>query len=140
MVLQTQKKLGVTEPDFPEKKILPQKLAKWARNMFFFNLLKNFVINFYLICSIIKIYFICCVPAQIPYFGRFWFLRYGPKCSQPIRLQDFLINHISRRNRWNSQIFCMKIFWVGVVRNGCGQSGHRTLKFAVSQEWIGGMN
>ena len=113
MVLQTQKKLGVTEPDFPEKDFLPQKLAKWAKNVVFFNLLKNFVINFYWICSIMKIYIICCVPAQIPYFGRFWFLRYGPKCSQPIRLQDFLINHISRRNRWNSQIFCMKKFLGG---------------------------
>ena len=47
MVLQTQKKLGVTEPDFPEKDFLPQKLAKWAKNVVFFNLLKNFVINFY---------------------------------------------------------------------------------------------
>ena len=35
-----------------------------------------------------KIYVICCVPAQIPYLGKILFLRYGPKCSQPIRLQD----------------------------------------------------
>ena len=27
-----------------------------------------------------------------------------------------------------------------MVRNGCGQSSHRTLKLAVSQEWINGMN
>ena len=27
-----------------------------------------------------------------------------------------------------------------MARNGCGQSGHRTLKLAVSQEWIDGMN
>ena len=44
-----------------------------------------------------KVYIICYVPAQIPYLGKFWFLRYTPKCSQPIRLQDFLINHISRK-------------------------------------------
>ena len=42
---------------------------------------------------------ICCVSAQIPFLGKFLFSRYGPKCSQPIRLQDFLINHISRANQ-----------------------------------------
>ena len=30
---------------------------------------------------------------QISYLGKFWFLRYGPKCSWPIRLQDFFMNH-----------------------------------------------
>ena len=30
---------------------------------------------------------------QIPYLGKFWFLRNSPKCSWPIRLQDFSINH-----------------------------------------------
>ena len=29
---------------------------------------------------------------QISYLGKFWFLRYGPKRSWPIRLQDFSIN------------------------------------------------
>ena len=117
----------------------------------FFHLLENLVINFYWIWSIMKIYIICCVPAQIPYLGKFLFLRYGPKCSQPIRLQDFLINHISRTNQWNSLIFCMLIqihinqklsqnFWMGMVRNGYCQSGHGTLKLAVLQEWIDGMN
>ena len=28
---------------------------------------------------------------------------------------------------------------MGVARNGCGQCGHRTLKLAVSQEWIDAM-
>ena len=27
-----------------------------------------------------------------------------------------------------------------IVKNGCGQSGHRTLKFNVSEEWIDKMN
>ena len=82
---------------------------KWAKNRFSLNILKNFVINFYWICSIMKIYIICCVPAQIPYLGKFLFLRYGPKCSQPIRLRDFLISHISRMNQWNILIFWMLI-------------------------------
>ena len=100
MRLQTHMKLCMTEPDFPEKIFLSQK---------FLNMLKSFVINFYWICWVMKIYIICCVPAQIPYLGKLWFLRYGPKCFQTIRLQDFLINHISRTNRWNSLIFCMLI-------------------------------
>ena len=92
---------------FPRKKFfLPPKIGKLTRNgpkTGFFNLLENFVINFYWIYSIMK-YIICCVPAQIPYLGKFSFLRYGPKCSQPVRLRDFLINHVSRTNQWNSLI------------------------------------
>ena len=103
MVLETDMKLCVTEPDFLEKNFLPPKLGKvnqnWAKNRVFFNLLKNLVINFYWICSIMKIYIICCAPAQIPYLGKILFLRYGPKCPKPIRLQDVLINHISRTNQ-----------------------------------------
>ena len=118
----------------------------------FLNILKKFVINFYWICSIMKMHIICYVPAKIPYLGKFWFLKYGPKSSQSIRLQDFLINYISRTNKWNSLIFLhvdtnshklkvdQKKFWIGVARNGSGQSGHRTLKLAVSQERMDGMN
>ena len=97
---------------FQKKFFLPPKLRNWAKNepiTGFLNILKNFVIYFYWICSIMKMNVICYVPAQIPYLGKFWFLRYEPKCSQPIRLQDFLINHISRINWWNSLIFCLLI-------------------------------
>ena len=80
-----------------------------GQNQRFLNLLKNSVTNSYWICSIIKTYILCCVPAQVPYLGEFLFLRYGPKCSEPIRLQNFLISHISRTNRLNSLIFCMLI-------------------------------
>ena len=75
----------------------------------FLSLLESLVINFYWIWSIIKIYIIFCVPAQIPYLRNFLLLRYGSKCSQPIRLQNFLINHISRTNQWNSLRFYMLI-------------------------------
>ena len=96
---------------FSGKKIFAPKIGKmnqkWAKNSFvFFYLLKNLVINFYWICFIMKTYIVSCVPVQIPYLGKILFLRYGPKCSQPIRLQDFLINHISRKNQW------IKIAWV----------------------------
>ena len=33
-----------------------------------------------------------------------------------------------------------EIFGVGMVKNGCEQSGQGTLKLTVSQEWIDGMN
>ena len=54
-----------------------------------------------------KIYIICCFPAQIQYFGKFLFQTYGPECCHPIRLQDYLMNHISRMNELNSLIFCI---------------------------------
>ena len=66
-------KLYVTEPDFPEKFLLLPKLGKWTKNgpkTGFFEFIENFVINFYGICSIIKIYIICCVPCTNSLFGK----------------------------------------------------------------------
>ena len=69
----------------------------------------------------------------------------GQKYSQPIRMQDFLINHISRTNQWNSLIFLhfdtnshkfkvdQKILGC-LVKNRCGQSGQGTLNLTVSLE------
>ena len=98
---------------FSGKIFLPSKLGKWSQSGpktgCFFYLLENLIINFYWIWSVMKMYIICFVPEQISYLGKFLFLRYGPKCSQPIRLQDFLINHISRTNQLNSLIFCVLI-------------------------------
>ena len=93
------------------------------------------------ICSI------CSVPAQIPYLGKFWFLRYGPKCSQPIRLQSTISLEQICEIAWffacwykfNQIKSWLQNFWMGVVKNGCSQSGHDTLKLTVSQEWIDGM-
>ena len=33
----------------------------------------------------------------------------------------------------------MKIFLVGMVKNGCGQYGHRTLKLTAFEEWTDGL-
>ena len=149
-MLETHMKLCVMTR-FSRKKFFCPKNWENGPKIEFLNILKNFVISFYWISSVMKIYVICCVPAQIPYLRRFWFLRYVPQCSHPIRLQNFRINHISRTSLWNSLIFCMLIqihinekltkkFLVGVGRNVCGQSGHGTQKLAISQEWIDGMN
>ena len=116
-MLETHIKLCVTEPDFPEKISFSPKIGKMGQNQGFLYLLKNLVINFYCICSI-KIYIICCVLAQIPYFGKCLFLTYGQKCYQPDGniispsvwwTARFLINQISRTNQWNNLIFSMLI-------------------------------
>ena len=58
-----------------------------------------------------KTFIICGVPAQIPYLGRFLFQRYGPKCSQPVRLQKFLSGHGQKWAwpvwSWESKIDCI---------------------------------
>ena len=97
---------------FQENFFCPQNWEnepKMDQKQVFFNLLENLVIIFYWIWLLMEIYVICCVPPQIPYLGKSLFLRHGRKCSQLIRLQYFLINHISRTNQWNSLIFCMLI-------------------------------
>ena len=50
MVLGTNVKLCVKEPDFPEKSFLPRKLGQWTKNgpeTWFFEFIEKFVINFY---------------------------------------------------------------------------------------------
>ena len=96
----------------------------------FLYLLKILIINFYWICSIMKIYIICCVPTQISYLGKYLFLRYGSKCAQPIRFQDFLINHISRTNWWNNLIFCTLIqihINYNLIKNLLGVHGQKSI-------------
>ena len=106
-----------------------QKLAKWTR-------------NFYWISSIMKTHIIYCVSAQIPCLIKFLFLGYGPKCSQPIRLQNFLINHISKTNQWNFD-------FLNVDTNSCqlkvdliifGWAWWEVSMDEISIEWIDRMN
>ena len=62
-------KLCVTKPDFLEKNFLPPKLRK-GQKQGLLKILKIFVINFYWICSVVNMYIICYVPAQVPYLGK----------------------------------------------------------------------
>ena len=80
---------------------------KMGQKQGFLYLLENWVIEFFKIWSLEKFYNICCILAQIPYLGKIWFLRYGPKYSQPIRLQYFWIDYISRTKLWKSLVFCI---------------------------------
>ena len=133
-MLEIHMKLCVTEPDFPDKifffQILRKWAKKWAQNRVFFKILKHFVINFHWICYLMKLYIICCVFAQIPCLGKFWFLRYRPNCSQPIRLQDFLISYISRTNQWNCLILCM---WIQIHMN---EKFIKNFLDCCSQKWV----
>ena len=101
---------------------------KWAKNSVLWILLKNLVINFYWICSIVRIYIICCYMLFAN--NIILFLRYGPKCFQPIRLQDFLINYISRTNQWNSLIF------LHVDTNSHKLKVDQKLCVAPGQKWV----
>ena len=74
---------------FFKKSLFTPRMGKMSQKQGFLNLLENLAINFFWIWSIKKFYNICCILTQIPYLGKIWFLRYGPKCSRPIRLQYF---------------------------------------------------
>ena len=62
------------------------------------------------------------------YLAKFWVSSYGPKCCQPIKLQDSLKCNIVRKKWIMKFIFCMQInievfsktillFWVSVTRH-----------------------
>ena len=110
----------------------------------------SLVINFYWICSIMKIYIICCVPGQVSYLGKFLFLRYGPKCSQPIA-GGFLIKKLTLSQEWihgmNWFFACwfefrkaksyFTDFWVYSVKNGHGSLLYQILKILyLKNEWM----
>ena len=117
MVLETNMKLYATEPDFLEKIFLLQNLGKWTKNgpkTGIFEFIETFGHSFLLNLFYNKnlYYFLC--PGTNPIFRKIFVPEIWAKCSQPIRLQDFLINHflnflISRTNKKNSLIFCMLI-------------------------------
>ena len=96
-----------------------------------------------------NVYYLLCFFTN-PVFGKIVVPEIWAKMFSANKIAGFLIRHISRTNQWNSLIFCMLIqiqikswskkFWIGVARNGCGQSGQATLKLAVSKELIDGMN
>ena len=70
------------------KNFAPQNMGNGPK-IGFLNLKKNLVINFHWICSIMNMFIICCVSAQILCFGTILFLRCRPKYSQPIKFYNF---------------------------------------------------
>ena len=103
-----------------------QKLGKWAENrlkiVYLFicllNLKKNLVIHFHWTCSIMKIYIICCVPTQALSWGKscFWNIDQNAPRQSDYRSFQFWCK-FTKIKSWS------KTFWLGIVKNGCGQSG-----------------
>ena len=91
MVLETHMTCA-TESDFSEKIFLPQNWENGWKTRFI-ELLKSLVFNFNWTRSILKNYTLC-FCTNPTYWKMF-----------SVRLQNFLMNHISRTNQWNSLIF-----------------------------------
>ena len=83
---------------FFQKNVLPSKWGKYAKPRFLqmYRKVKFFFLVLYFFISVVyneSLYYCnSCMLEQISYLGKFWFLRYGPKCSWRIRLQDFVIS------------------------------------------------
>ena len=67
--------------------------------MVFLHFLKKFVFSFAWKQSKIKSHVVNFISRQTTYLEKFRFSSYGPKCSQPIRLQDSCKCNISRKKR-----------------------------------------
>ena len=89
--------LCLTEPDFLKVMFCPKNVEN-RRSLGFFECIGKstffqiFIFYLNLVYNESLWYCNCCMLEQISYLGKFWFVRYGPKCSWPIRLQDFSIN------------------------------------------------
>ena len=66
-----------------------KKGPKWAKKWGFFHVSQNFVISFGWKWSRMKDHIVIGFLVQTPCLPKFWFLKYGPKSSWPIRLQYF---------------------------------------------------
>ena len=96
MVLGTHVMLCMAEPDVLEKMFYSQNVENRPNPGFFecVGKLSFFflVLNFFISVVYNESYCNSCMLEQMSYLGKFWFLRYGPKRSWPIRLQDPSIN------------------------------------------------
>ena len=108
-------------------------------------------INVHWICSIMKSYIICCVPAQIMYWEKSFFWNIGQNAlSQwdcrifqwtisPEQIDD-TVSFLQVDKNSSKLKFDWKFYWLGIFKNGCGQSDLWTLKLTVSEEWTDGIN
>ena len=114
----------------PGKLIFAKIWAKRAQNSpkkGFFGFLKNFVMSVFLGNNLKrKLTLLWIFPHNIR--QKFWVSGYGPKCCQPINLQDSLNSNILQKKWMMKFVFCMQInievfykvilsFWVSVTRH-----------------------
>ena len=145
MVLETLMKLCMTEPESSKKNCFCSKNNGNGPKIdqkqgVFFNLKKNLVINFHWICSIMKIYIISCVPAQILYCEKScsWDIGQNIFSQSDCRIYKSTISpeqigetasFFACRYKFTKLKVDQKIFWLTMVKNGFGQSGLWTLEF-----------
>ena len=109
----------------------------------FFNILENLAMTFSWIWSTKTFCIICCILAEIPFLGKIFSL---DKCQNALGQSDCRIFKFTASLEQNDEKAWLLAFWYkfmeikswlrnirgGVVRNGCGHSGFRTLKLTVS--------
>ena len=89
-----------------EQKNFSPKIGNMSQEQSFLNLLQNLVINFYRISSIMKMYIICCVPAQIPIFEKIFVLELWAKMFPASQIAS-MFNQPYHQNESVKLIFCM---------------------------------
>ena len=113
----------------------------------FFNLLENWVINFFWIWSIKKFYNICCVLAQSHTWENCGSWDMGQNALDQSACSIFKLTMSLEQIDKKAWFFAywyrfiqikswLKNIGVGIVKTGCGHSGLRTLKLVVSLEGI----
>ena len=117
----------------------------------FLTLLENLDINFFWIRSIKKLYNICYILAQIPYLGKSgsWDMDQNALDQSDCSIFKLTISPEQNDEKaWFFAYWCifietkswLKNIGVGMVKDGCGHSGLRTLKLAVPQEGTNGVS
>ena len=117
----------------------------------FLNLLKDLVINFYWICSIMKTYIIYCVSPQIPYLGKkfseIWakmlsdnqiagFFNQPYLLNKSIKSPDFLhVDTSSHKSKVDPKFFGWTWSKIGMVSLVTG-----LWNWLYPKEWVNGMN
>ena len=99
---------------------------------------------------IMKSYIICCVPAQILYLEKSFFWDIGQNTIGQWDSSIFKLTISPEQSNDTASFFAcwykfmniknwLKILWLGMFKNGCGQSGLWTLKLILSEEWTDGI-
>ena len=93
----------------------------------------------------------CCVPVQILYLEKSCFWDTGQNALSQWDSRIFKSSISPEEGDYTASFFAcwykfmkikswFKIFWLGMFKNGCGQSGLWNLKLIVSEEWRDGIN
>ena len=113
----------------------------WWNELIFLHASTN-VGNTKSICSIIKIYTICCVLAQILYWEKSCSRDVGQNALNQSDCKIFkstispeqIDEIVSCWYKFTKVKNSSKTFWLNIIKNWCGQSGLWILKLTVSQE------